>query len=300
MLPFTGLIEPMRAANLFGREELYSWKLVSVDGNDVTANNGITINVSTAIDESFPCDMFFVCGASNIKDFGDEKVLLRLKRLAAQNIVMGSVSAGSFLLAKAGLLDNYRCTIHWENLPVFRELYPRANSTYGIYEFDRNRVTCSGGVAGLDMMLKIIDSKHGNNLSQQISVWYQHDRLRTSNDQQQMADRLDLIRQAPKLASAITIMQNNIEEPVSPTNIAHECSLSLRQLERLFKKHRESTPQKYYMKIRLNHARQLLINTSLSGLDIALATGFTSQSHFTKSYREIFNKTPNQDRINPE
>ena len=239
----------------------------------------------------------FLVSTNETRYFDDEKAFNKLVQLDRKGCLLGSASSGSFILARAGLLKNCRCTIHWENLPVFQELYPRLNITRNIYEIEQNRATCSGGTAALDMTLKLVEMDYGYEIARKISQMYQHDRLRTPHDQQRMEGKYDLIRLSPKLAEAIDLMQNNIEDPLSPQEIAGYVGVSLRQLERLFKKYRSTTPQHHYLRLRLENARQLLLYTSQSGLDVAIASGFSSHSHFIKSYRDVYGRTPREERV---
>jgi transcriptional regulator GlxA family with amidase domain len=157
-------------------------------------------------------------------------------------------------------------------------------------------MTCSGGIAALDMMLKLIENQYGRKLAQQISQQFQHDRIRTEIDSQQMADRMDLAMNAPRLIDVINLMENNIEVPLSLPAIADKCALSLRQIERLFHKYRDLTPSQYYLSLRLMHAKQLLLNTNSSVIDISIATGFETQSYFTACYRKHFGSSPRNHR----
>jgi transcriptional regulator GlxA family with amidase domain len=195
------------------------------------------------------------------------------------------------------LLDNHRCTIHWENIPVFKELYPHLDVAFTLYELGERRFTCSGGTAALDMMLKLIENQYGRQLAQQISQQFHHDRIRTGIDSQQMADRIDLAMNAPKLIDVINLMESNIEAPLSLPSIADKCNLSLRQIERLFHKYRDVTPSQYYLSLRLMAAKQLLLNTNRSVIDISIATGFETQSYFTACYRKHYGSSPRNHRF---
>jgi len=201
-------------------------------------------------------DTLIVVAPNTAQDFDDANTLKQLKALAKKNVNLGSASSGSFVLARAGLLDDCRCTIHWENIPVFKELYPHLDVAFTLYEIAERRFTCSGGTAALDMMLKLIENQYGRQLAQQISQQFQHDRIRTEIDSQQMADRIDLAMNAPKLIDVINLMENNIEVPMPLPMIAEKCNLSLRQIERLFHKYRNVTPSQYYLSLRLMHAKQ--------------------------------------------
>lgn len=297
LIPFSCLIDCMRTANKFAGHEAYSWEIVSPDGEDVQSSSGVRIEVDGSLQVVDRCSRVILIATNQTQHFDDDRSFRKLNSLEKKGTLLCSASSGSFVLARAGLLEGYRCTIHWENLPVFRELYPMLNITRSIYEIDRNRATCSGGTAALDMMLKLIEMDCGQDVARRISQMYQHDRLRTPEDQQRMEGKYDLIRLSPKLAEAIDLMQNNIEDPLSPQEVASHVGVSLRQLERLFKKYREITPQRYYLRLRLENARQLLLYTSQSGLDVAIASGFSSHSHFIKSYRDVYGRTPREERV---
>jgi len=237
-----------------------------------------------------------IVAPNTAQHFEDANALRLLKTMDRQKVSLGSASSGSFILARAGLLDGCRCTIHWENIPVFKELYPQLDVSFTLYEIAERRFTCSGGIAALDMMLKLIEYQYGRRLAQQISQQFQHDRIRTEIDSQQMADRMDLAMNAPKLIDVINLMENNIEVPLALPAIADKCKLSLRQIERLFHKYRDVTPSQYYLSLRLTHAKQLLLNTNHSVIDISLATGFETQSYFTACYRKHFGSSPRNHR----
>ena len=297
LIPFSCLVDCLRTANRFAGRQVYKWTLTSIDGGNVEASSGVTVGVKQSLQSVSSCDRLFIVSTNKAQFFDDEKTFNKLIKFDRNGCMLGSASSGSFILAKAGLLEDVRCTIHWENLPVFRELYPRLNITRNIYEIDAGRATCSGGTAALDMTLKLIEMDCGHEVARKISQMYQHDRLRTQDDQQRMEGKYDLIRLSPKLAEAIDLMQNNIEDPLSPQEIAGHVGVSLRQLERLFKKYRETTPQRHYLRLRLENARQLLLYTSQSGLDVAIASGFSSHSHFIKSYRDVYGRTPREERV---
>lgn len=297
LLPFSCLVECMRTANKFMNQEVYQWLLVSPDGNDVASSCGIDVKVQSDLASLRDCGRVLLVATNQVQYFDDHAVLQKLNQLDRKGVMLGSASSGSFVLARAGLLNHCRSTIHWENLPVFKELYPTLDISRSVFEIDNNRATCAGGTAALDMMLKLVELDCGNQIAKSISQMYQHDRLRTSQDQQRMESKYDLIRLSPRLAEAIDLMQNNIEDPLSPHDVAQHVGVSLRQLERLFKKYRDSTPQRYYLKLRLENARQLLLYTSQTGLEVAIACGFTSHSHFIKSYRDVYDKTPREERV---
>ena len=295
IIPFSCVVDSLRAANRLADEQHYHWQYFAPDENAVAASCGIVVPTrSIAAAESL--HTLIIVAPNTAQHFDEAGTLKRLKLMASNGVNLGSASSGSFILARAGLLDGYRCTIHWENIPVFKELYPQLDVAFSLYEIDRQRFTCSGGTAALDMMLKLIENRHGRKLAQQISQQFQHDRIRTEIDSQQMADRIDLAMSAPKLIDVIDLMENNIEAPLPLPAIAERCHLSLRQIERLFHKYRNVTPSQYYLSLRLTHAKQLLLNTNRSVIDISIATGFETQSYFTACYRKHFGLSPRNHR----
>ena len=295
IIPFSCVVDSLRSANRLSAKELYRWEYFAADDKPVTASCGITVP-TRALTTARDLKTLIIVAPNTAQHFEHAGTLKCLQSLDRQGVNLGSVSSGSFILARAGLLNDCRCTIHWENIPVFKELYPQLEVAFTLYEIDERRWTCSGGTAALDMMLKLIEIQYGRKLVQQISQQFQHDRIRTEIDSQQMADRIDLAMSAPKLIDVINLMENNIEVTLSLPTIAEKCRLSLRQIERLFHKYRDLTPSQYYLSLRLMHAKQLLLNTNRSVIDISIATGFETQSYFTACYRKHFGSSPRNHR----
>ena len=295
IIPFSCVVDSMRGANRLSEKSLFAWEYFAAGNDPVAASCGITVPTQT-LAKARDLDGLVIVAPNTAQHFDDAATLKLLRQFDKQGVHLGSASSGSFILARAGLLDDCRCTIHWENIPVFKELYPQLEVAFTLYEIADRRFTCSGGTAALDMMLKLIENEHGRKLAQQISQQFQHDRIRTEIDSQQMADRIDLAMSAPKLIDVINLMENNIEVPLSLPSIAEKCNLSLRQIERLFHKYRDVTPSQYYLSLRLMHAKQLLLNTNHSVIDISIATGFETQSYFTACYRKYFGSSPRTHR----
>ncbi|MFT5657092.1 MAG: transcriptional regulator GlxA family with amidase domain [Gammaproteobacteria bacterium] len=295
LIPFSCAVEALRTANRLSDSRLFEWQFFAPDSRSVESNIGVTIP-TLPLSEAKDLKTLIICAAEDSQNFNDTTTLKLLKKFDKQGVNLGTVSWGSFILARAGLLDHSRSTIHWEKIPLLKETYPQLDVAFTLYEIDKKRFTCSGGTAALDMMLKLIENQHGRGLAQKISQYYHHDRIRTNIDSQQMASRLDLAMNAPKLIDVINVMEANIEEPLALTAIAKRCNLSLRQIERLFHKHRSLTPSQFYLTLRLSHAKQLLLNTNRSVIDISIATGFETQSYFSYSYNKLFGSTPRSHR----
>ncbi len=219
-----------------------------------------------------------------------------LRKQASLGSTLGSISTGAEILANAGLLDNYRCTIHWENEQSFRENHPLAILTGGIFELSQKRITAAGGIASLDMMLRWMAKTNDDYLISAIAEQFIHSPSRTPGEMQRKAEIQSAERRSPKLAKAITLMIENMETALTSRQISDLVGLSRRQLERLFMTHRQKTLHRYYLELRLNHARYYIFHTGMPLLQISIASGFSSQSHFSRRYKEFFQTTPTADR----
>lgn len=295
LIPFSCVLETLRTANRLSKRKLYEWTFYAPGLEQVTSSSGITVPTQP-FGQAVELDTLIIAAPVDAHRFGDRTTIDHLKKFDQQGTRLGTASFGSFILARAGLLEHCRSTVHWEHIPVFKEFYPQLEVAFTLYEIDRNRFTCSGGTAALDMMLRLVEYQHGRVLAQKISQYFHHDRIRSDLDSQQMAGRLDLAMNAPKLIDVIHQMESNIEEPLSLPTIAQKCKLSVRQIERLFVKYRQQTPSQFYLSLRLAYARQLLLNTSRSVIDISIASGFPSQSYFSACYRKHYGCTPRSQR----
>ena len=299
LLSFTSALDPLRSANRQSDKDLYDWLVISADGGPVCSSANVEVIAHRSIAEVERLANVMVIGGIDTHHYEDRAVFAWLRKLARQGCRLGAFSTGSYLLARCGLLDDYRCTVHWENLAGFQEAFPQLEVTAELFEIDRNRLTCSGGTAALDLMLSIVALEHGRDLAIQVADQFFHERIRDSHDQQRMALRSRLGISHPKLLKVIGLMEENLEEPLARSRLAVRADLSTRQLERLFRKYLGRTPTRYYLELRLYRARALLTQTAMSVLDVALACGFVSASHFSKCYREFFHKTPREERRLP-
>lgn len=211
---------------------------------------------------------------------------------------MGAVCTGAYVLALAGVLHSYRCTIHWENVSTLNEeqKFPETVFCSELFVVDRDRLTCSGGIAPLDMMLNLIQRQQGEELTRHISEEFTHERIRTASDMQRVPLRHYLGTSQPRLVDAVALMEANVEEPLTLDELVRYTAVSRRQLERLFRKHLNYAPLRYYLELRLQRARQFLLQGDMPIIDIALACGFSSPSHFSKSYRDFFDCSPSAER----
>jgi transcriptional regulator GlxA family with amidase domain len=296
LMAFAAAIEPLRAANRLAGRKLFAWRLYSRDGASVRASNGIDIAVDAALTAEERVPMLLACAGTAGVGTGDRAVGKALRNLVRNGCAIGGISLGAYVLARAGLLDGRRCALHWENLAAFAEQFPRIRTTTDIFVVDGNRCTCSGGTAALDMMLQVIAARHGPALATAVSEQFIHPRIRGAHDPQRMALQSRLGVANARLIAAVGIMESAIEEPREIRDIAAAVDVSCRQLERLFARHLQRHPRVYYLELRLDRARALLRQTTRPIMDIAVACGFASASHFGRCYRVAYGCRPSDER----
>lgn len=297
LIAYAAAIDTLRLANRVADKTLYTWQTLSVDGEPITASNGLVVTPnrpgSNLVDTY---EAIFICGGSKVNLSWTKPMAECLRSLSKKKMALGSLCTGSYLLAKSGVLDDYRCTIHWDRLASTREEFPKLNLTDDIYEVDRDRYTCAGGTASIDMMLYLISQHHGKALVSGISELMLLDRVRSMQDHQRIPLRQKLGTSQPRLTEAVLLMESNLEEPLSPDELASYVTISRRQLERLFRSYLHCTPTQYYLGLRLRNARLLLLQTEKTIVDISLACGFASAPHFSKCYRDLFGLPPRDER----
>jgi len=303
LIAFSTAIEPLRVANRMLGFEAYKWRLASSDGKPVRASCGVEVAVQTSLDDERRMmggqdrpSMVIVCSGMNVERYANKSAFAWLREEYNRGVALGGLCTGAHILAAAGLLSNKRCAIHWENLPGFSEAFPKANVFADLFEIDQNIHTCAGGTASLDMMIKLIGDDYDEVLVNRVCEQVLTDRVRSPTDRQRLPLRARLGVQNAKVLSIIELMEQNLSEPLSLLDIADGVDLSRRQIERLFQQEMGRSPARYYLEIRLDRARHLLIQSSLPVVEVAVACGFVSASHFSKCYREFYNRSPQQER----
>ena len=296
MIALSSAIDPLRMANRLTQRDAYAWTLATLDGKPAVASNGLAMSPTVPLDAVEPADIVFVVGGIQVEQAVTPALLGALRRLAQRHVTLGSLCTGGYALAKAGLLDQYKAVIHWENMSALREEFPRVLFSDQLFVIDRDRYTCTGGVAPLDLMMHIIREHHGRSIAPLISEQFILERIRNDQDRQHipLQARVGLFHE--NLIEAAALMEANIEEPLSLDEIAALVGVSRRQIERLFKRYVGQVPTKYYLDMRLRRARELLLQTAMSIMEIAVACGFQSPPHFSKCYRSLFGHTPSAER----
>lgn len=295
---FTSAVEPLRMANQLSETTLYEWPIFSIDGAPVMASNGLQVNVDARLHDAGAVEILFVCSGRELEAACNESVYARLRRMAAAGTALGGLCTGPYILARADLLNGYRATIHWQNISSILEevLFPQTAFVSELFVTDRDRYTCSGGIAPLDLMLSIIRQQQGTDLAEAISEEFIHERIRHGQDAQRHPLRAHLGSRHPRMEDAVRLMENNLEEPLTLDELAYHVGVSRRQLERLFRQYTNTVPTRYYLALRLNRTRELLLQTDKPIIDVAVACGFSSASHFSKCYHDFFGHPPSAER----
>jgi transcriptional regulator GlxA family with amidase domain len=296
MMALTSAVEPLRALNRLARIPAYAWRLASLNGEPIAASNGISLQTMALSEALAGADYLLTCAGLPVQKAKERRYLAAIRQAAARGIAIGSLSSGTLLLARAGVLGGYRCTIHWEHIFSFREAFPDLNCTNKLYEIDRDRLTCSGGTAAMDMMLHLIAEHHGSAFAGAVANQFHHERIRDAREDQQGGLQRVLANLPETVRRAIRIMRENIEEPATLDHISRHVGIGARQLERLFMRHTGMTPIRYYLRLRIERARELLIYTDHRIAEVAASCGFSATSHLATWYRRIFGTTPAEVR----
>ncbi|WP_299875694.1 GlxA family transcriptional regulator [uncultured Sulfitobacter sp.] len=296
LLCFATAIEALRIANRMGGRELYTWQVVGEGGESAACSAGTIFQLDDDLSELSRDDTVLVCSGIDVQAATTKKVLGWLRREARKGLVMGGLCTAAYTLARAGLLDGKKATIHWENQDSFSEEFEDVELTKSVFVVDGNRLTTAGGTSSIDLMLKLVAEDHGEELANSVADQLIYSSIRTDQDTQRLSVPTRIGVRHPKLSLVIQMMETNIEEPISPSVLAQDVGMSTRQLERLFRRYLSRSPKRYYMELRLQKARNLLMQTDMSVINVALACGFASPSHFSKCYRAHYDTTPYRER----
>ncbi len=296
-MAFASTVEPLRAANLIKGKSLYRWSQYSPDGGPIASSSGLEV-LTTALPapQSADFEVLVLCSGLGAETYKNPKLRRFLRRIARRDLMIGSVSTASFLLADAGLLDGRRCTIHWDYIEAFREAYPELDIRNELFIVDNRVFTCAGGIAAMDFMLEFIRHREGYEFANCVAENFIYGTMRQAEDSQRMALRIRLGVAHRAILQAAELMEDAIETPLRQADIASRVGISTRQLERLFYRHIGCSPMQHYIRLRLDRARKLLRRSTLPVLDIGVACGFASASHFARAYKRQFGLVPSSDR----
>lgn len=292
MLAFASAIEPMRIANQLTGQILFRWRVLSADGLPVACSNGVPIVADGAFPGTQPEGVILICSGVEPEEQVSAALGDWVRGLWRRGRTVGGLCTGAYALAKAGILKDRRFTLHWENITGFIETFPDLGPARQVFCIDDRIVTCAGGVAAADLMLKLIHDRYGMVLSQEVMNMCLLTARRTEADEQTTSLSARLGTRHEKLIEAVAFLEARIEEPFDLDACAEKLRLSRRQIERLFNRYLGVTPVRYMNDLRLQRGRALLAETDMSVTDVAIACGYTSASHFSKSFRQRYGVSP--------
>ncbi|MCV6585053.1 MAG: GlxA family transcriptional regulator [Marinibacterium sp.] len=296
LLSFASALECLRLANRYFDEPVYDWTFVGESGDHAECSTGTQFRLMGGLEELHRDDTIVLCGGIGIQQATTKPLLNWLRREARKGLRVCGLCTASYTMAKAGLLNGKRATIHWENHDSFAEEFEEVELTKSVFVIDGNRLSTAGGTSSIDMFLQVISQDHGEEAANWVADQQIYSSIRTDQDTQRLSVPTRIGVRHPKLSRVVHMMESNIEEPISPSLLAKEVGMSTRQLERLFRRYLNRSPKRYYMELRLQKARNLLMQTDMSVINVALACGFASPSHFSKCYRAHYNTTPYRER----
>ncbi len=296
MATLVTMIETMRIANYLAPGPMFSWEIASFDGAKVPASNGMTTTVEIVDDDMQSADFIFVLGSWGTEHYNNRHLIAWLRKRARAGERICGVELGCYIVARAGLLDGKPATTHWSWLSGFRESFDRVDVQECLFTIDGKVLTCSGGLAGVDLMLRLIEGISGSGFSGEIADQMLHHPIRSAASPQRSTMGRSTETMLPLVREAMTLIEQNIEEPLKVPEIAGLLDVSQRQLERQFKKHVGCTLVQFGLLRRLQNARLLLISTDLSVRQIATASGFNTLSHFAFSFGKFFGRRPSEYR----
>ncbi|MCR9139306.1 MAG: GlxA family transcriptional regulator [Alphaproteobacteria bacterium] len=296
-LAFSCAIEPLRLANLLSGQNLYRWSLMSENGQDQICSTGTTILVDQGFDRLEPGDQLIVVAGANVPRHTTPALVDYVRRQSRHGVRLGAVCSASYVLAKTGLLDGKSCAIHWAYHDILSEEFPAIRLRRSVYVSDEPIVSASGGPAAADLMLHMISEAHGHDLASQIADQMVYNAVRSGVSEQRLSFSARFGMRNHKIVRAFRIMESHVEDRVKTTEIASELGITVRQLQRLFNRFVGKSPARVYSEIRLDKARNLLLQTDMSVTEVSVACGFGSTSNFSKSYREYFGHSPNSEGI---
>jgi AraC family transcriptional regulator, carnitine catabolism transcriptional activator len=296
-LGLAAAIEPLFVANWLAQDRLFAWRIVSADGQPVRSSNGTLTPVDGDLAAAEDCRTVFVLASfdSSMADW-QRLVLPWLRRIGRFGTELGGLENGSQALAEAGLLDGHVAAIHWDNLTGFQERYPAIRAAAQLYAFSGDRITCAGNAAILDLMVAWIGRQGDAGLAGEVAEHLLLGPVRAPETEQRGPGAAAPRGEDPIVAQALALMRATIDEPLACAAIADRVGLSLRQIERRFKRALGRSVLQQYLLLRMAKAHQLLQQTELSVTEVAFSCGFPSLEYFSRQYRSVFKCRPSTDR----
>jgi len=296
MMTLASIIDPLRAANRLSRQPLFKWRIISMSGQAIQLTSGIEINSDAMLNEKENGDLLIVIGGFNHETQINKHNLSALRQAATHFNMIFGVEAGTWVLARAGVISSQRVTTHWEDLENFAFAYPKLQVVAERFVIDQHIWTSGGASPALDMMLRYLRVHQNEPLALDVASAFIYNQTSASSDQQPVVSLGRLEQLEPRLTHAIRLMEINLEEPLTIQEIAEQVNLSVRMLELLSRKHLHTSPGAYYLRLRLQAARRLVLNTKLPLLDISIRSGFRSHAAFSRAFKKHYQSKPSMLR----
>ncbi|MFK7994485.1 MAG: GlxA family transcriptional regulator [Granulosicoccus sp.] len=296
LMSYASAMEPLRAANLIAGRPLYDIRHMPALGARSTSSSGAIVGANTYLGEKIDFDLVLVVAGSDPQLSQVRRLEHWLRVLVSRNVLVGGVSAGPLILARAGVMEGHRLTVHWEHAQALRAVSSNLIVEKTLFVRDRGRLTCAGGTAAMDMMHALIAGHHGGRFAQSVSDWFLHTDVRPGENPQVagLAERYGVSDIG--VLTALQAMENHLDDPLTLTQISGIVGVSVRQVNRLFRQHLGRSTQDFYARLRLDKAQSLLRGSLLSVTDIAQATGFANTAHFSRQFRRTYGVSPSRYR----
>lgn len=292
MMTCSAIIDPLRAANRLSRLPLFTWDILAIDEQAISLSCGIVLPNDGILSDSHHGDLFILIAGFGHQAYANTKQLIRLKKIARKSETVFGVESGTWLLARAGIITKQKVTTHWEDLEALTDLFPRLQVSSERYVIDKNLWTCSGASPAFEMMLRYLRTVHKLSLALDVARVFIYAETSSASDEQANISLSRLQTVEPRLVEAIRLMETHIEDTISTSDIAQSIGISRRTLEHLSHKYLGFSPAKYYLRLRLQIARRLVLDSNLSVLDISIRCGFNSLSAFSRAFRARYGTSP--------
>lgn len=296
LMSYAAAVEPLRAANLLAGAHLYELTNIAAVGDSATSSSGAVIDAFDHQSVGLDFDLVLVVAGGDPAEFSDRGAFSWLRRLSERDVLLGGVSGGPVVLVRAGLMDGRRLTVHWEHADALSAFDPKLLIERSLYVRDRDRLTCAGGTAPLDMMHILIAQHHGPDFATRVSDWFLHTDVRPSGGPQ----RAGLVERygttSKPVVQAIEAMENHIGDPLNLSQVASQAGVGARQLNRLFTEKLGRSAMAFYLELRLEKAHNLLSQSPLSVTEVAAATGFSNSAHFSNAFSNLYDQSPSRIR----
>ncbi|MEM7471735.1 MAG: GlxA family transcriptional regulator [Pseudomonadota bacterium] len=290
-------VEVLRVSNLLAGETVFTWSMMSPDGAPQVSSNGMLTVVEIGLEDLRAGSTLVVVSGIAVQERADRTLLNYLRRQRRHGVQLSAFCSGAYLLAKAGLLEEKACAVHWEYHPLFREMFPDVELTEYAFCARAMPYTASGGTAGAELLLHLIGEDFGRGFATEIADQLVLPLVRREGDVQRLPDHIRFASRNPILLTAVNLMKANIEDPLSTGSIAKEVGVSVRQIERIFQRHVMLSPRRYYKSLQLDYAKSLLSTTNMSVSEVTNASGFNSCAAFSKAFRRRFGVSPSKRQV---